>query len=344
MGIRHLSLVVLCALGLLAACATGAPTSAEPAREVLRLGYFPNVTHAPAIYGVEENLFAAALGSDVDLQLHTFNSGSEAIQALFSEALDATYIGPNPAINAHAQSGGEAIRIVAGATSGGAKLVVREGILSPADLAGSRLASPSLGNTQDVALRAWLSEQGLAANLQGGGDVSVTPQDNAQTLESFRARQIDGAWMPEPWATRLEREGGGHVLVDERSLWPDGKFATTHLVVATSFLEQHEEVVRRLLEGHIAAVDAVNADPRRAQEVVNSGIEAAAGKGLAPETIAGAWESITFTIDPIAASLRKSAEDATKVGLLDPVDLEGIYRVDLLNELLRQRGREEVSD
>jgi NitT/TauT family transport system substrate-binding protein len=309
----------------------------------VRLGYFANVTHAPALVAMEQGWFAEALGSGVALEPRTFNAGPEAVEALFSEALDLTYIGPNPAINAFAQSGGEAIRIVAGATSGGAALVVEPSIAKPADLAGKKLATPQLGNTQDVALRAWLAAQGLYANLEGGGDVSVLPQANAQTLETFRAGEIQGAWVPEPWAARLVLEGGGVVLVDERSLWPDGKFVTTHLVVRTKFLAQHPEQVAAVLRAHVRAVDFVNAEPAQAREIVNAGIAKLVGKGLSPAVIERAWGSLAFTVDPIAPSLRKSAEDASAVGLLDPVKLDGIYALDALNEILAAAGRPPVA-
>jgi NitT/TauT family transport system substrate-binding protein len=340
-------LTLLAVFAVLAAACGGAGADDggagdEGDRPALRLGYFPNVTHAPAVYGVEERLFEDALGDAADLEPHTFSTGTEVISAIFSGALDASYIGPNPAISAHAQSSGDAIRIIAGATSGGAKLVVREGIESADDLAGARLASPSLGNTQDVALRAWLADQGYHTELEGGGDVSIVPQENAQTLETFRAGDIDGAWVPEPWATRLELEGGGQVLLDERELWPDGQFVTTHLIVATRFLEEHPGVVERLLAAHVDAVEAVNGDPDSAQQRVNDGIEAVTGKALAPETIAGAWDSMTFILDPIATSLHESAADAQEVGLLEPVDLDGIYDLDLLNTILRDRGSQEV--
>ena len=221
--------------------------AAEPV--TLRLGYFPNISHATVLVGVEQGLFEEALGNNVTFETTTFNAGPEAIEALFADALDASYIGPNPAINAYAQSDGEAIRIVSGATSGGAFLVVRDGIDAPEDLAGTVLASPQLANTQDVALRAWLKEEGYETDESGGGDVSIRPQANADTLAAFQAGDIDGAWEPEPWATRLVQEGGGHVLVDERDLWPDGAYVTTHLIVRTEFLNDHPDVVKQLLEG-----------------------------------------------------------------------------------------------
>ena len=308
----------------------------------LRLGYFPNVTHAPAIVGIEDGLFAEALGADVTLAPQAFNAGPDVIEAIFSGALDASYIGPSPAINGFTRSNGEALRIVAGTTSGGAALVVGEEIATPDDLAGTTLATPQLGNTQDVALRAWLADQGYATDLEGGGDVSIQPQDNGTALEAFTAGEIDGAWVPEPWATRMVGEGGGHVLVNEADLWPDGEFVTTHLIVATEFLEAHPDVVRDLLVGHVNAVNAVNDDPAASQETVASAIGDLTGSALPEGTLETAWESLSFTVDPIASSLQTSATNARELGLLESNDLEGIYDLALLNEVLAELGAEEV--
>jgi NitT/TauT family transport system substrate-binding protein len=324
-----------------AALACGEPGPAE--KPVVRLGYFPNVTHAPAIVGLEKRYFADALGSAVKLEPRTFNAGPEAVEALFSDALDVTYIGPNPAINAFAQSRGEAVRIVAGATSGGAALVVAPSISKPADLKGKKLATPQLGNTQDVALRAWLKHQGLSANLEGGGDVSIAPQPNAQTLETFRSGVVQGAWLPEPWVSRLVLEGGGAVLVDERSLWPNGQFVTTHLVVRRQFLDEHPDLVKKVVEAHVKAVDDANADPAGARALVNRALERVTGKALPEQVIERAWQSLGFTVDPLEASLRRSAKDAEEVGLLEPVDLDGIYDLGALNEILRAGGRPEIA-
>jgi NitT/TauT family transport system substrate-binding protein len=280
----------------------------------------------------------------VKLELRTFNAGPEAVEAIFSDALDISYIGPNPAINAFAQSGGEAIRVVAGATSGGAALVVDPKITAPAQLKGSKLATPQRGNTQDVALRAWLHENGLSSDLEGGGDVSILPQPNAQTLETFRGGDIQGAWVPEPWATRLVLEGGGSVLVDERTLWPDGRFVTTHVMVRTAFLKEQPEIVASFLRAHVRAVEFLNAEPAKAREIVNAAIGRLTGKALPPEVIERAWAALAFTVDPIAPSLRKSAEDATAVGLLDAVKLDGIYDLAPLNAILAAAGKPPVSD
>jgi NitT/TauT family transport system substrate-binding protein len=323
--------------------ASGSAPSAAAPQGTLKLGYFPNITHATAIVGVESGIFQKALGPGVTFTVSSFNAGPAASEALLNGAIDATFIGPNPAINAFAKSKGAAIRIVAGATSGGAYLVVKPDITSAAGLRGRKLASPQLGNTQDVALRTWLADNGLVTTKEGGGDVSILPQDNAQTLDAFKSGQIDGAWVPEPWATRLVQEGGGKVLVDEKTLWPGGQYVTTHLVVRTDYLQAHPDIIRALLAGELEANDLVNSDPAQAQALTNQGIKKITSKTIADKVITAAWPNLTFTVDPIASSLKGSADHATKVGLLDPVDLTGIYDLTLLNELLQAAGKPPVS-
>lgn len=346
------ALVALGALALVAATGCGGEEEATAATDAaggpegeLNLGFFPNVTHAPALVGLEQGRFAAALGDGVELDTFTFNAGTEAVEALFAEAVDITFIGPNPAINAWAQSEGSAIRIIAGSTSGGAFLVVRPDITSVDQLVGRTLATPSLGNTQDVALRAWLLDNSLEATPDGGGDVSIVPQSNATTLEAFIGGAIDGAWVPEPWATRLVEEGGGTVLVDERDLWPDtgGEYVTTHVVVRTAYLEEHPDIVEAFLEGLLASLDSIEADPASAQAAIIAQIGAITGQTTDPAIVAASVANLTFTADPIAASLQGSADDAIGIGLLEPVELEGIHDLTLLNRLLAARGEPEVT-
>ncbi|MGD9795939.1 MAG: ABC transporter substrate-binding protein [Acidimicrobiia bacterium] len=320
---------------------TGAagPTTASTESVTLRLGYFPNITHAPALVGLQDGIFANALGANVKLETKSFDAGPEAVEALFSGAIDATFIGPNPAINAFVKSKGKAIRIVSGTTSGGAYFVVKPEISGATDLEGKKIASPQLGGTQDVALRSWLKEQGLESNTSGGGDVSIVPQANADTLTAFKAGDIAGAWVPEPWATRLIQEGGGKVLIDEKTLWPQGKYVTTHLIVDTKFLAKHPDTIKKLLAGLADSVDAIAADPVKAQASANAAINAATGKPLKDEVITAAFKNLEFTLDPIASSLEKSAKDAEAVGLLDSAGLKGIYDLKLLNEVLKERGK-----
>ena len=205
------------------------------------------------------------------------------------------------------------------------------------------MASPSLGNTQDVALRTWLKVQGLSTDTAGGGDVSIKPQDNATTLQTFVDGTIQGAWVPEPWATRLVQEGGGKVLVAEKDLWPQGQFVTTHLIVAQKFLDKYPDVIEKLLEGQIAANDYVNKNPDDAQKVANSEIARITTKPLKDAVVAAAWKNLVFTDDPIASSLKTSADNAIAVGLLKPVDLTGIYDLDPLNTALKAAGEPPVT-
>ena len=350
MRFRRLVPVALAAAVVLGACGSdnsssgSGPSSASSGEKVtLRLGYFPNITHATALVGVENGIFADKLGPNVTLQTQTFNAGPNAIDALFAESIDATYVGPNPAINGYVKSKGAALRIVSGATSGGASLVVAPSITGPADLKGKTLATPQLGNTQDGALRAWLKKNGLNADTSGGGDVSIKPQDNAATLDAFKQGQLQGAWVPEPWATRLVQEGGGKVLVNEADLWPNGQFVTTQLVVRTAFLKDHPDAVKKLLEGQVAANDYVNKNPAEAHKAANDQIEKITQKRLSDAVVAAAWKNLTFTNDPIASSLKKSADDAVSLGLLEQPDLTGIYDLILLNQVLEAQGQPDVS-
>lgn len=339
------ALMAIGALLLTTACASSATSSGGPPgpASALRLGYFANVTHAAAIIGVNRGLFANELGT-TKLPTQIFDAGPAAVEALFGGSLDAAYLGPNPAINAFARSDGKAIRIIAGATSGGTQLVVRPGINTPADLRGKTVASPELGNTQDVALRAWLSSHGLRNSVQGGGDVTIAPTRNADTLQLFKAGKLAGAWVPEPWASRLVLEAGGKVLVNERDLWPGGQFVTTQLVVRTDFLQQHPQTVEALLRGHVDAAQWATQHPAEAKTVVNDGINALTGKPLRPDVVDRAWQDLSVTDDPVATSLQRDAANAVTAGVATKqVDLHGIYELSILNRILTQRGLPTVS-
>jgi NitT/TauT family transport system substrate-binding protein len=344
---RMATLAGMLAAAALAACgSTPAPGPAgSPAGPVtLRFGYFPNLTHATALVGVQKGFLTGALGSNVTLENHTYNAGPEEVTALLSGALDAGFLGPNPAVNAYVQSHGEAVRIIAGGTSGGALLVVKPSIASPADLRGKKLADPQLGGTQDIALRWYLKSQGFSTDAAGGGDVHVLPEDNATTLNAFRQGQVDGAWLPEPWASRLIVEGGAKVLVDERDLWPGGKFITTNLIVRTDFLKAHPGTVRKLLEGLYQANDYLSSNPADSQATVNAAIAQVTGKPLASSVITAAWPHLAFSLDPLAATLKTSADHQQKLGLASTsLPLKGIYDLALLNQVLAEHQKPAVS-
>jgi NitT/TauT family transport system substrate-binding protein len=339
---RSLAAVVTLATVVAGLTACGGDKSAASDEPVtLRLGYFPNLTHATPIVGIKKEFYSKALGKNVKLETKTFNAGPEAVEALFNGGIDAAYVGPNPTVNAWQKSKGKGVKVVAGAASGGVAFVVRPSINSADDLKGKKISSPQLGNTQDVALRYWLKQHGLNTTKEGGGDVTVVPQANADIVTSWGSNAIDGAWVPEPTASRLVA-AGGKVLVDERDLWPGGKFVITNLIVDADFLDAHKDVIKNLVAGQVDANAYINENPEDAQKIVNSAIGELSGKAPDAKQTAAAWQTLTFLNDPLAASLREGAKHAQEVGLLDPVDLKGIYDLSLLNEVLKSKGAAEV--
>jgi len=306
----------------------------------MRVGYFPNITHSQALIGIARGDFQKALGDNVTIQTTVFNAGPSVIEALFAGQIDLSYIGPNPAINGYMQSDGKALRIIAGATNGGAAFVVRPAanIKSAADLSGKKLATPQLGNTQDVALRGYLAEHGLKTKDQGG-DVEIDPTDNATILDLFRLGQIDGAWVPEPWASRLVVDGGGMVFVDERDLWPNGDFTTALIIVDTKFLAAHPDAVKAWLRAHVEITQWELENPGDAQTLMNTQIQKLTGKALTADVIAMAWGRMKPTWDPISASLAKSAQSAYEAGFLKTQpNLDGINDLTALNAVLKEKN------
>jgi NitT/TauT family transport system substrate-binding protein len=334
------ALTVLVAAGTLGAC--GGDDDGSGADAPLRLGYFPNVTHATALVGVEKGIFAKHLGTAP--KTATFNAGPAAVEALFSGAIDATFVGPNPSINAWSKSHGKAVHIISGAASGGVSLVVKPGIKGVQDLRGKKIATPQLGNTQDVALRYWLKKNGLTANKDGSGDVKVVPQENAQTLQTFAQGEIDGAWVPEPYASRLILENKGKKLLDEKSLWPGGKFVITNLLVSQEYEKKHPDQVKKLLQGVVEATDYIDQNKADAEKVTNDALAKLSGKPLKQDVLESAFKEIDFTTDPVASSLTAGAQHAEEIGLLEKTDLDGIYNLGPLNEVLKSSGKAEVSD
>ena len=324
------------------AVAANTAAATSPAAE-LKLGYFGNITHAAALVGVKQGFIEQNLGG-TKLSTQVFNAGPAAIEALNAGAIDATYIGPNPAINSFVKSKGESVSIIAGAASGGAQLVVKPEIKTAADLKGKTLASPQLGGTQDVALRAWLGKQGFKTNTDGGGDVAINPTENAQTLKLFQDGKLDGAWLPEPWASRLVLQAGAKVLVDEKDLWDGsltgkpGEFPTTILIVNKKFAAEHPQTVEALLKGHVEAVKWLNDTPaaEKATEV-NAALKDAAGKALAQDVIDRSLQNIVFTVDPLAGTFTRLLQDGVDAGTTTPADINGIFDLRALNSVAEDK-------
>ena len=312
---------------------------------VIRVGAFPNITHAQAMVGKANGWFEKAMGPNVKIEWKSFNAGPSAIEALFAGAIDMTYIGPNPTISGYVRSHGEALKVVSGAASGGASLVVRSnaGINKPEDFHGKRVATPQLGNTQDVALRAWLKSHGMKPRDKGG-DVQVLPMANPDQLTLFLKQELDAAWAPEPWATRLIQEGNGRLFLDERDLWPNHQFVVTNLIVSTKFLREHPDVVKNWVRANVELTDWINGHLPQAKQLLNSQIQKETGKALSLSLIDAAFGRFEVTYDPIRSSLLTSARSAYEAGFLgrQMPDLSGLYELSFLNQVLSEKGRKAV--
>jgi NitT/TauT family transport system substrate-binding protein len=300
----------------------------------VRLGFLSNITHAPALIGLKEGFFTKALGSAGTVKATAFSAGTEETTAILSGQLDVAYVGPNPAITAWQKSSD--IQIISGVATGGASIVVKKGIISAAQLKGKSLATPSLGNTQDVALRYWLKQNGVTTNTTGGGDAFIKPtKPNSAAVLQFKSGQIAGASEPAPYDIQMVQDGGT-VLLKEPGV-------TTLLIVTKSFLSAHPAVVSDLLKAQVQANAFIKSNPAKAQADANAELATYTGKSLKPDLVAASFKEITFTNDPNAASLKTAADQAVSLGLLEPVNLDGIYALDPLNKVLAAAGESQIS-
>ncbi|MFC9911333.1 aliphatic sulfonate ABC transporter substrate-binding protein [Streptomyces sp. NPDC127197] len=353
---RTLAAITALPLLALAGCGYGSQAQDDTNQQVVagakkidgldsvRIGYFGNLTHATALVGRNEGLFQKELGG-TKAEYATFNAGPSEIEALNSGSIDIGWIGPSPAINGYVKSGGKNLRIIGGSASGGVKLVVNpEKIRTLDDVKGKKIATPQLGNTQDVAFLNWIAEQGWKVDAESGkGDVSVVRTDNKITPDAYKSGSVDGAWVPEPTASKLVAEGA-KVLLDEADLWPDKKFVITNIIVSQSFLKDHPKAVEAVLRASVKTNAWINANPDQAKASANAQLKVDSGKELPAEVLDPAWESIQITNDPLAATLNTEADHAVKAGLLDQPDLNGIYDLALLNKVLAAEGKPTVDD
>ncbi|MDO0937522.1 ABC transporter substrate-binding protein [Streptomyces sp. DG2A-72] len=353
---RTLAVIAALPLLTLAACGYGSQAEGDDTAKVaagaekidgldsVRIGYFGNLTHGTALVGANKGYFQKALGA-TKAQYQIFNAGPSEIEALNSDSIDIGWIGPSPAINGYTASGGKNLRIIGGSASGGVKLVVDpDKIKSLKDVKGKKIATPQLGNTQDVAFLNWIAEQGWKVDAESGkGDVSVVRTDNKVTPDAYKSGSIDGAWVPEPTASKLVAEGG-KVLLDEADLWPDKKFVITNIIVRQDFLKEHPKAVEAVLKASVEANKWINANPDAAKAAANKQLEKDSGKALPADVLDPAWKSIQFTDDPLASTLNTEAEHAVKAGLLEKPDLNGIYDLTLLNKVLKAEGESTVGD
>ncbi len=335
------------AVGACGSSTTGSGSSAQPDPSTVNLGYLVNLTHAPALIGVNQGYFQGAMPKGTTVKTTTFSAGPAESEALLGGSLDAAFVGPGPAINAFIKTKGKVL-IIAGTASGGAGLVVSKSVADgnfPADLAGKTLSSPQLGNTQDIALRSWLATKGLATSINGGGQVTVdTSSGNSVSLQNFEAGKIAGGWVPEPYESEFILQGKGTLAVDEASIWPNGQFPTTVLVVTQNLLKNHPDIVNDLLKGLVKSVDWINANESAAPAAVNAALAASTGgKPLKSNVLALAWTHLSFVLDPLAADLQTDANNAQQLGFNKTAGIKGILDLGPLNAMLAAAGDPTVS-
>ena len=318
--------------------------STAPSANTLRLGFFPNVTHAQALFGIATDIYRQSLrqtlGVDFALQPRAFNAGPTAIQALLANQVDLVFVGPSPTLSGLSAAGPDELRVIAGAASGGASFVIQPSIslATDADFAYRKFATPQRGNTQDIALKHYLLTRGHQTRDRGG-DVDVINAPNADILTLFQLGQIDGAWVPEPWATRLIVEAGARLFLDERSLWPNGQFVTTHLVTTKRYLDAHQDILKTFLGAFVNVTLRLQQAIASDLITVNGQITNATGIHLSQDTVNRAFMNLNVTYDPVGSSLATYLAWAKDLGFIPhATDATSLYDLTLLNEILGGKG------
>jgi NitT/TauT family transport system substrate-binding protein len=330
--------------GVLAGNKGGATTAGNSESKTIRIGYFPNINHAQPVIGLGNGDYQKHFGKDVEVKTQVFNAGPSAIEAIFADQVDVTYVGPNPTINGYVQSHGEALKVISGTASGGAVFVVRNdaGIESVKDFAGKKFGSPQLGNTQDVALRNYLVSNGYKTK-EDGGSVEVLPAKNPDLVTLMIKKEIDGAWVPEPWGAKLLKETDSRIFLDERDLWPNGDFVSVNLVARTDFLEKNPGLIKNLIEATVDETNWINEHPDEAAKIFNDELAKLTGQTIPEDEFNAGFSRLKLTWDPVKSSLLKNAEDQYNIGFLEvKPDLSGIYNLAILNEVLKEKGLPEI--
>lgn len=336
--------------------------------DFLNIGHFPNLNHAQAIIGIETGDFNKTFNmkhnlSDITISSNFFTSERSILEALYAESIDVAYVNPNTIIDGYILLGDQDFQIISGASSGGISFIVRNdsGIETINDLGGKKFASPQLGNTQDVALRKYLLDNGFNT-VENGGNVTVVALKPGDIISQFQNKEIDGAWVPEPITTILKQQANGAILVDERDLWPDGKIVTGNVIVRTDYLRDNPDVIKRVLEAHVDETLWINqnllktnntdTDKQNEMEIVsafNQGLMNITGKTYPDNVLGEAFSRLEFTPDPLPNSLLKIAEDAEELGFIKKgsdwhKEFSKIYDLTLLNKVLDEKGLSKISD
>ena len=294
----------------------------------LRIAYFPNIGHAIPIVGMEKDFFETGVGNATKIETRVFDSGPQAIESLFANSVDLAYVGPGPAINGFLNSENNNVKILAGAASGGASFIVhpKSEITSASDFAGKKIAAPQIGNTQDVSLRHYLSENGLKS-AEKGGSVIVYNIPNPDIYTLFVKGDIDGAWVAEPWATILETELNGKRLFHEEELWPNNEFASVLLIANANYVEANPTLVANLIDSHQKTADWINENPVETRDIFNDFLNSHLGQSLSDDVVDVALSNLLITYDPLPDSIHSFAEKANTLGYLgrNGYDLSGIF-------------------
>jgi len=300
-------------LSMLLAVVTAGPASGETK---IRVGHFPNITHAQGVIAhalsrQAKGWFEQRLGADIKIEWFVYNAGPSAMEAIFAKSIDLTYVGSGPALNAYTKSNGQEIRLIAGAANGGSGLVVQsdQNLNAPSDFRGKKIATPQLGNTQDISCRAWLTEGGLKIT-QLGGDAQVLPTQNPDQLGLFRGKRIDAVWTVEPWLSRLEQEASGKVIVEEKEV------ATTILVSSVKFLNEQRDLAKKFAQAHAELTDWIIKNPEEAQRLIKAELLEETKSDMTPQVIASAWKRIVFTSETPRAAVEKFMQNSVRAGFI----------------------------
>ncbi len=331
---KHYIIIILVFTGVIAVSITQISSNSSSnnanASNVVRIGFFANITHAPALVAKANNIFEQEL-KGYKVEYKVFKAGPDAALALITNNVDFVYIGPVPAINAYAVSNGN-VRVIAGAAANGAMFIVNDKINSIADLHGKRFGTPQYGNTQDIALKSYLRYNGLALKDELG-DVSIINARNSELLILFKNGYIQGAWVPEPWATRMLNEGG-KVFIDEKVIWEGNRFVTTVLLTRLDIINERPELVEKMLKAHISAIDWINANMDKAIAVVIDEIKDLTGQSLSKELIKSALKNVEFTYDPMVYSIQGYYSKGKMLGLIQDIDISDMVYTKPLESII----------
>lgn len=331
--------LAVAAIAVAVAVSTLSTQSQNNEQDTVRVAFFPNIGHSIAIVGMEKGIFSEKLGNQTTIKTRLFDSGPQVIESMFANEIDIAYVGPGPAINGFLKSDGQALKILAGASSGGVSLVVHpdSGITSPADFSGKRIAAPQIGNTQDVSLRSFLYQNNLKP-VEKGGSVYVINVVNPDIFTLFSKGELDAALVPEPWATRLVQQLGGIRLFQEKELWPDQKFSSAVLIVRSDFLEKHPDIVHKWVEAHVQTSDWINDHLDETETIFNDFLKKNTGKTLQPQLLHESFSNLQITYDPIESSINTFAERANSLGYLgrEGYSLEGIFYTGPLDSITKE--------